>query len=436
MNWQNYYNEKINSSLIFLFTAQYSAGQTANCWPDISDNYWKIDEALYGSKRLSNCDPNAYYNCHGFVMSYFENGCIAPGWDKPQVPAPCTCPNTSGIKDDLIYKNSGLYVQVCSESSANIAYYDFGGGEDHSAVKEITGNGFGPIKYLSKYAENGPLVAHNLMGSWYHLAQSKSGSIQFWSYIGKILGITNITGLNQRTFVVNNIPNITYLWSIQSGYENIVIASGGSTNSVTLTPQHSGTAVLQLSISSSCGTVKTQQIALSIQTNVCLEGVFTQAGITKNLNTTNSVATGGVNVTLTCPNATYFNWQKTSGNVNDWIRNGNQVNFTMLSGGSISFNVTAYGSAGQLGQRTITFYNYGSFLVYPNPASSSISVDLNKELNYTLVLQGMDGLDTKEAKGICGNQPMDVSQLKNGDYSLLIYNEGKLINQQRVVIKK
>lgn len=172
-----------------------------------------------------------------------------------------------------------------------------------------------------------------------------------------------------------------------------------------------------------------------MQTNVCLEGVFAQASVTKNLNTTNSVAPGGVTVTLTCPNATYYNWQKTSGNVNDWVPNGNKVNFTMLSGGSISFNVTAYGNAGQLAQRTIAFYNNGSFRVSPNPASATLSVDLNKERNYTLVLQSLDGQESKHTT-ICGDQTIDVSMLKNGDYSLGIYSEGKLLNRQRVIIKK
>lgn len=116
------------------------------CYSDQSDLYWKISESLYGSKRLSDCHALAYYNCHGFATSYFENGCTAPSWTSGQIPAPYTCPNAKGVTSASAFRSSGKYVQVCSEVTANIAYYQFIQG-DHSAVKESLGNGV--IKYLS-----------------------------------------------------------------------------------------------------------------------------------------------------------------------------------------------------------------------------------------------------------------------------------------------
>jgi len=53
---------------VLLFSPEILLSQTATCYSDPSDTYWKISESLYGSKRLSDCHPNAYYNCHGFVM--------------------------------------------------------------------------------------------------------------------------------------------------------------------------------------------------------------------------------------------------------------------------------------------------------------------------------------------------------------------------------
>jgi hypothetical protein len=268
-------------AVCILLASNLSTAQVT-CWPDQSPEYWKISEALYGSKKLSGCHANANYNCHGFVMSYFENGCTAPGWDKSYVNEPYSCPNSpnQGVKDDSDYKNSGQYVQVCTEANANIAYYSFGGDTDHSSVKEITGNGFGPIKYLSKYGTEGPLVAHNLNGSWYHLRSDLTLQFtQFWSYVGKIQGNQSISGTGVKTFSAINVPTVTYAWSIISGYSNIYISSGSNQSTVTLTPTHSGTAVLKLSVSSACGGTKTQQITLNIQTNICLEGVYNNAGI-------------------------------------------------------------------------------------------------------------------------------------------------------------
>jgi hypothetical protein len=127
-----------------------------SCWPDQSDGYWKISEAQYGSKKLSACDIDAYYNCHGFMMSYFEDSpCQKPGWTNP-VSAPYTCPNSHGIMSSTVWQNSGRYVQVSAELNAKLVYYVFDVNNDHSAVKETIPGG--QIRYISKYSYNGPLV--------------------------------------------------------------------------------------------------------------------------------------------------------------------------------------------------------------------------------------------------------------------------------------
>ncbi|TAL69277.1 MAG: hypothetical protein EPN88_06745, partial [Bacteroidetes bacterium] len=246
-----------------IVTAQMTCG-TIICSHINDDTFWMINEALYGSRKLSNCDGNATYNCHGFVMSYLEDNCSPrPGWNNP-VSTPYTCPNSKGKKYDIDWQNSGRYVQVCTESVANIAYYHILGGETHSAVKEVLPSG--SIKYISKYGCDGPLVGHDLTGSFYHLKGQVDTSfpLQFWSYVGGIFGNPTITGINYVTFYVNDISTVNYSWSIVSGYSNISIYSGGNQRTVTLFPTHSGTSVLQLNVSSSCsGPAKTQQIILN-----------------------------------------------------------------------------------------------------------------------------------------------------------------------------
>ena len=348
---------KFLSIFIIALSCNNIAVSQGSCYPDQSDTYWKISESLYGSKKLSGCHSNAYYNCHGFMMSYFEDtGCSKPGWANT-VATPYTCPNSKGIKNSASYQNSGRYVQVCTESAANIAYYNFQQG-DHSAVKEIIPGD--QIKYISKYNYDGPLVEHNLTGSWYHLTGQDVGvPIQFWSYVGYIQGSTTITGTSPVTFSVNNISTVNYSWSIVSGYSNINIFSGSNQYAANLIPTHSGTAVLQLNISSACGSVETQQIILNITTNVCLEGTYDNAGIyNQNLNTTNHVSVGGVFIRVSCPNSTSITWQKTSGNINGYFPPGPTTSFDMTSGGTISFLVTAKNGSTTLATRNITFFNY------------------------------------------------------------------------------
>jgi hypothetical protein len=163
-----------------------------------------------------------------------------------------------------------------------------------------------------------------------------------------------------------------------------------------------------------------------------------RASIIKNQNlyTTNSVSTGGVYATVTCPNATSFVWQKTSGNIYDWIPSGANVSFTMLSGGSISFLVTAKNGSTTLATRNVTFYNYGSFAVYPNPSVSSISIDANKEIAFMVILESLDGQVKKEVANFYSVNNIDISTLKAGEYSLRIYDAGKLVSQQKILISK
>lgn len=348
-------------SFITLFGSPVGIFSQGNCYPDQTPQYWKIDESLYGSRLLSACSPAAYYNCHGFAMSYVEipqsQDCQKPSWIN-SVASPYLCPNPYGRPAALVYQNSAKYIQVCLESDASIVYYQFLTA-DHSAVKTVTN---GQIKYISKYDYNGPLVAHNLMGSVYHLKGQDIGiPVQFWAYAGSISGNTNINGIIPVTFNVNNIQNINYYWSILSGYSNIYISSSATQYSATLVPTHSGTAVLQLNISSGCsGPPKTQQITLNIATNICLEGVYDNAGIyNQNLNTVNRVSVGGVAIRVSCPNSTLITWEKTSGNVNGYFpTTGPSASFNMTAGGSISLLLTAKNGSTTIGTRSITFYNY------------------------------------------------------------------------------
>lgn len=411
------------------------------CHEDQSDEFWKIG-GQYGSKLISACHPNAIYNCHGFVMSYFENGCTQTKFIGEPIQAPYTCPNVQGNQPETAYQQSSRYVRVCSESVGEIVFYHTYASVpgNHSAVKQIVDAGAGTYKYISKYGNDGPLVGHDLNGSVYHLKGQIDLSYppEFWVFIGNISGNTNITGTSPVSFSVLNKPEVNYSWSVVSGGSNIYITSGGNQSNVTLQPLHSGNAVLRLTTSSNCTAPKNKDITLSIQTGICLEGFYDNAGIyNKNLYTTNNVVVGGVAVRVSCPNATSITWQKTSGNINGYFPPGNNISFTMTSGGNISFLVTAKNGSTTLATRNVAFYNYGSFMIYPNPADNELSIELNAELEFSITLTSLDRSgESITLNQFKGDNKIDTSGLKNGEYSMRIFHDGKLIHQQHLLIKR
>lgn len=370
-------------------------------------------------------------------MSYFENGCTHPGWNKKFVAASYTCPGDhQGIRAASAFKDSGKYLQIGNESDADIAFYNLKN-SDHSAVREVVGGSF--VKYLSKYGADGPLVAHNLNQSFYHLHEGGQvvGPPEFWTFLGPINGVPQIIGTSPVSFNVLSKPGVTYSWSIVEGLSKVFISSGSNQPTVTLTPTHSGTAKLRLTINSGCGAPKIQELSLTIQTNVCLEGTYNIGSSTGiNLNTSNQIGTGNVTATVTCPNATSFTWQRTSGSIATNNTAGNYVTFTMISGGSISFSITAGIGSTVLSTRNVSFFNFGSFQLYPNPSSSKLTIDLNRDLKFDIVLQSFDSNIKSEVLGYTGGNEIDISILPKGDYILLVLYEGKVIHQDRLVVSK
>ena len=406
-----------------------------------NDTYWKV--GFNGSFKIADCNNSQIYNCHGFTMSYFEKG----GSDNPCNPTPFyyigssyQCPATAqGVKTTNQWQGTPRYVQVCNEADANIAFYTGSSsalGGDHSAVQ--IGQFNGVYKYMSKYGQEGPLVQHDLNGSWYHNDNTGANRVTgtaFWKFVGEIVGEGQLIGTGNQTYSVINGTGLSYSWSIISGGEHIYISSSSTANSVTLTPLHSGNAVLRVSVSSGCGVVKTQDKALTIQTNICLEGTFQNNSSTnKNLNNSNSVAAGWVNCTVTCPNAASYTFQRTSGTLS-FYTSGNFLSFNITSGASVSFLVTARNSSNSsIGTRTITFYNFGSFRAFPNPASSSLTIDVAEDVPVTVTLQGSKQEKIKEIKQYNAKTGIDVSQLEEGEYVIKVYHQGKLMNEERVKI--
>lgn len=227
-------NFTLTPLLIILATLVFNSAN-AQCPPDQSDEDWHIGSS-YGSHRITSCWHNLAYNCNGFVLSYFENECT-PGIYS-YFPRPYICPEDQGDLDNGFIISNVRIVEVCNVSQCDIVTYDISPSAGlHSSVKVTEGP---TTKYISKYGMDGPLVSHDLEGSFYHYYYPLVTIDGYWVYIGKIMGNPNISGTGNVTFSVNNKPSVTYAWSIISGGANIYISSGSSQSSVTLTPLHSG----------------------------------------------------------------------------------------------------------------------------------------------------------------------------------------------------
>ena len=405
------------------------SSKAQQCYADQTNLYWFIDQ-VYGSNKVANCNPN--YNCYGFIRSYLENGCTP---SSGVFYNPYTCLEVQGNKGTE-WRSNGQYIRVCNETLANLAYYDVSGWGGHAAVKSSTIGGV--TKYISKYGSDGPLVSHNLNGSWYHLAgnQNRVTSTEFWAYIGSnpIQGNATVVGTGSQNYTINNLAGYTFSWSMLSGGDRIYISSQ-SGNTATLSPLCSGSAILQVTISSGCGSVS-QQLVLTVQTNICLEGSFTIPNAANKIlmNSNNVTPPSWVNVNVTCPNASTYTWQRTSGSIS-FYNSGAFASFTLTSGSSISFLVTAKNSSNTtLGTRNISFYNYGSFRAFSNPASTSLKLDVAEDILFAVTLQGLKSKSLKEVKNYHSKTGIDVSDLEDGDYVLKIYHEGKLVNEQRVKV--
>ncbi len=378
-------------------------------------------------------------NCHGFVLAFFENGCNNFGWNT-SAPSPYLCPNSQGQKAGINIKNSHKYVRVCNVSDVKVVYYKtLNNPYDHTAVKDPTVT-HGTAKYVSKYGADGPLVSHDLNGSWYHLnGQVDISQTEYWTYVDSIEDSNPSVPIQvggSKSYNVEAVSGVTYNWS--STYGRFQIASGQGTATVTIHPYYSGTDELKLEITG-CGTgTKKTQIFQIVIPPTCLSGTYSVGSLSGfSLNTANSLSTGQVITDIVCPGAASIQWTKTSGSLSYMNWNTKDVLFNMTSGGSISFDVKARNSSNQvIASRSVTFYNFGSFLVYPNPSQGLVRVDVNPDLTFEYDLVGMKEMRSVSRSTIGKDGGVDFTSVPPGEYVLRVLFEGKVVGEQRIIINK
>jgi hypothetical protein len=309
------------------------------------------------SKQLMVAIDNTYL-CHDFVRMYYEGICEKPSYTHPYTPASCSWTDSNVQNQNIKYFDLPTYVQVASESTGNIARYIVKSPNnesiiDHSQVKDALKTS----KYISKYNNDGPLVAHDLNKSWYKFI-NPNGTFKYYFYIGPITGEANPTNPNPFTYSVNgNTSFITYLWTVSNS--SVILTSATNQNTVQLMALQSGEVDLKVETKDKSNSLpgKSQILHLNIILPTLINGVYDNAGrYNQLLCTANRVSVGNVIVRVSVPNSASISWQKTGGNINGYFIDGTSASFSMTSKGSITLLITSVYN-GSTYTKSVTFYN-------------------------------------------------------------------------------
>ena len=166
-------------------------------------------------------------------------------------------------------------------------------------------------------------------------------------------------------------------------------------------------------------------------------------------------------VNNTLSNAIYFTWEMDSNSPNSYeiFSNGKNANILFYANGAYRLHLEACNSCGcESTYKDITVYgrSQSPIVVYPNPASDILSVDINvKAVNsvkdlyrktngtnanfepvFELRLYDMQGKQVRSATAKSGIVQFDVSKLPNGNYFLHIYDGVDEKPEVRLVIVK
>jgi len=141
---------------------------------------------------------------------------------------------------------------------------------------------------------------------------------------------------------------------------------------------------------------------------------------------------------------TNYNWTVSGGGASIVTpNNGNSI--TVFATGNFTVSVTARcngnlisGSRGVNAPRNCDGIIPFNINVSPNPTSSRVSVDIDniKANNLTYTVEIFDSMGNKEVRQeIKNHQSIDVSKLKKGIHYLRVYNNGKVLKMNRIVIE-
>ena len=295
---------------------------------------------------------------------------------------------------------------------------------------------------LSVYASNacgdGPTTTLNISSS----IPGTPGAIN-----GPTVNLCKKTG---QTYSISAVPNATsYTWTLPSG-ATFSGSSTGTSVKVNYGNSFTSTGTITVRANGTCGSSPVSSLVVS-------PAPATPGSISGN----SSVCKSNTNVTYSISSvtgATSYSWTITGGATFVGSTTGRtvKVRFTSATSNSATLSVRANNSCGgsafstktinvNLGCRTISEEDEpeaGIFSVYPNPAASNINVEFDalsgEQFNIRLIdMYGKLILEEKDLKGEgLMRNTINIENVTNGVYILLLERDGVIVKTQTVVIEK
>ncbi|MES2650700.1 MAG: T9SS type A sorting domain-containing protein [Bacteroidota bacterium] len=426
---------KLTLLLIGLFLTGFSQYYTPNCTPIYSTyqpplTQWQIDDANYTQQMIRPNvvkleEPTSSYNCHNYAWVKRDGG--APFW--------LTTPGDDTFWDD------GSYTEVTTNTNELELRVSYTG--DHSAV--ITGSSY---ECTSKWGAWG-LYIHDIN---YVPAGYLPGSTKKYykkSFVPVISGSSPIC--STQMYSISNLPvGATVTWSITGPF---IINGSATANPVDIWSAGShGSGVLTATITYLCGTyTATKEIASQLPPKPDYVEIMDPHGGEMNLcpNQTYYMEVGGYNTSLYSQVNWYLppGWSSPTagGGSNTFSTTGLLAFMIQITTGSTPttdiLTATFTNSCGQGEARLVwvstqTCGGYLKTSVYPNPANSEISIQVEGETPFDVVKilnQKGEVLVSYNNKQKLSKVSLDTRNIPNGRYFVHIYR-GKTISKKQIIV--
>ena len=257
---------------------------------------------------------------------------------------------------------------------------------------------------------------------------------KYYAFIGKLDPSAIIPKDQTKTISLLSKAGVSYQWSIEGGNGIVSITSSTNGGSVTVKGNSYGTVILKVILTGCSGvTSKTQTITLSVP-NITISGNYNTSTPSNHvLGNANQVPTGNVSTYLSMSGVNNFVWERYQGNLTYWA-NTNQMHFTMQAGNNLTFRVYARNAANDtLAIRNVTYYNFGNFLLYPNPNNSSLGIKTEYQGTLDVEIISLSTEKKKSFDQVTGNEKMDITDLPKGEYLVIVWVKGERVLESRLV---
>ena len=369
------------------------------------------------------------FNCHGYAWLKVETGIdrwIGTGW-------------ANDITDpERVFITDGSYIKIPQETYPGKVFWNSG---DHTAV---TTNQQGI--FISKWNEY-PLMKH----AW-NYSPYGTNDLKYYIKAPSISGPSTIC--SQATYTINNLTEGAVVqWSVN---RNLNIVTGQGTDSVVVQKRMDGIGIISAVVSINGQDIPLPQKTIQAGTDFPVFALYDAAS-----NMQVQVGTVGSNHYFQATGSNLpaypadFYWTVVSPNPDEIPMNfsGRQFSYSTNEEGYYSISLKINGECGWSAENTQSIYfqdTNNGFVLSPNPASSTVTVEVAEEtplnnsavrmstdtktgsINYTIQLWNSSGL-LKQVETDQPSYQLDLTGVPPGFYYVHVIKDGQTYRRQLVV---